>query len=81
MLVFSIMYLTDRIYINVNIYQDIVYIYNNCVYYVCTGIILPTGMEVQFLVAATGSKSNPQSKIISSVARITTADWKMRWVC
>jgi hypothetical protein len=34
-------------------------------------------MEIQFLVAATGSKSNPQNKIISSSAQITTGDWVM----
>lgn len=42
-------------------------------------IVLPsyTGLEIQFLVAATGSKSNPQNKIISSLAQVTTGEWTM----
>jgi len=36
------------------------------------------GLEIQFLVAATGSRTNPQNKIISSVATVTTGDWVMK---
>lgn len=35
-------------------------------------------LEVQFLVASTGEKYNPQNKIIAASAAITTADWVMR---
>eukprot|EP00600_Ochromonadales_sp_CCMP1393_P013967 CAMPEP_0175006020 /NCGR_PEP_ID=MMETSP0005-20121125/5631_1 /TAXON_ID=420556 /ORGANISM="Ochromonas sp., Strain CCMP1393" /LENGTH=591 /DNA_ID=CAMNT_0016261319 /DNA_START=427 /DNA_END=2199 /DNA_ORIENTATION=+ len=36
-----------------------------------------SGLDIEFLVAFQGSRSNPQNKIISSKAAITTTDWVM----
>jgi hypothetical protein len=41
--------------------------------------VTSAGMEIQFLVARTGSKSNPQNKIISSLAQVTAGDWIMKY--
>jgi hypothetical protein len=36
------------------------------------------GLEVQMLVAFTGSHSNPQNKIISALAKVTRGSWTMK---
>ncbi len=40
-----------------------------------------TGLRLQLLVTASGEKSNPQNKIVASVAEVTTSDWVMKLVC
>jgi hypothetical protein len=39
------------------------------------------GLNVKFLVAATGEKLNPQSKIVAAIAELVVSDWTMRFRC
>ena len=36
---------------------------------------------MKFLVAATGEKLNPQSKIVAAIAELVVSDWTMRFRC
>ena len=37
-----------------------------------------TGLTVQFLVAPTGEKVNPQNKIVAALAQLVVSDWTLR---
>lgn len=37
-----------------------------------------SGVNIKFLVAQTGEKTNPQFKIISALAEIITSDWSSK---
>eukprot|EP01034_Spumella_vulgaris_P040624 gene40624-50259_t len=39
----------------------------------CSGMF--TGLNIEFLVTASGEKANPQNKIVASRAEVTTKDW------
>lgn len=39
-----------------------------------------TGLNLEFLVAASGERSNPQNKIIAARAEVVTQDWVMKLV-
>ena len=36
---------------------------------------------MKFLVAATGEKINPQSKIVAAIAELVVSDWTARFRC
>lgn len=46
--------------------------------YICVVCVGRSGLNVQFLVAATGEKLNPQNKIVAARAELVVSDWTMR---